>query len=75
MSQAVEIQLEVPDDLAKLQLPEGVQHRLDELLDRQDGGETLSAKERREAEGLVALAELLSLLRLRTERLARLQHD
>jgi hypothetical protein len=40
------------------------------LLDRQDRGETLSADERPEAEGLVNLAETLSLLRLRAERTA-----
>jgi hypothetical protein len=38
------------------------------LLDRQDEGSTLTTAERQEAEGLVNLAELLSLLRLRAER-------
>jgi len=70
MSQAVQIELEIPDDLARLRLPDGVQQRLQQLLDRQDGGESLSADERCEADGLVNLAELLSLLRLRAERLA-----
>jgi hypothetical protein len=69
MTQAVQLQVEVPDDLARLRLPEGVQHRLQQLLDKQDSGNALTADERREAEGLVALSELLSLLRLRTERL------
>ena len=69
MSQAVQIELEIPDDLARFRLPEGVQRRLQELLDRQDRGDTLSVNERRDAEGLVNLAELLSLLRLRVERL------
>jgi len=69
MSQAVHIELEVPDDLARFRLPEGVACRLQELLDRQDEGEELSPQERREAEGLVDLAELLSILRLRAERL------
>jgi hypothetical protein len=68
VSQAVAFQLEIPDDLAKFHLPEGVQHRLDLLLDQQDRGEPLSADERREAEGLVNLADLLAVLRLRTER-------
>lgn len=70
MSPPVQIELEIPDDLARFRLPEGVQQRLQQLLDRQDGGEVLSADERREAEGLVNLAELLSLLRMRAERLA-----
>jgi hypothetical protein len=64
----ISIQLEMPDDLARFRLPPGVNARLHELLDRQDGGGTLSVAERREAEGLVNLAEFLSLLRLRAER-------
>ena len=71
MSQAIDIRLEVPDDLAGFRLPEGVQDRLQQLLDRQDQGDLLSAKERREAEGLVNLAEFFSLLRLRMGRIAR----
>jgi len=39
-------------------------------LDQQDRGESLSADERREAEGLVNLADFLSVLRLRAERVA-----
>ena len=68
MSQTVAIQLEVPDDLARFRLPPGVNIRLQELLDRQDSGKRLTSAERKEAEGLVNLAELLSLLRLRMER-------
>ena len=62
--------VELPDDLARFHLPAGVQHRLDMLLDKQDQGQSLTADERQEAEGLVNLAELLSLLKLRSERLA-----
>lgn len=68
MSQTMAFHLEVPEDLARFQLPDGVRHRLDSLLDRQDQGVPLSDEERREAEGLVTLADLLSLLRLRAER-------
>lgn len=71
MSQVVAIELEVPDDLSRFRLPAGVDARLQELLDKQDRGIALSAAERREAKGLVNLAELLSLLRLRTERAQR----
>jgi len=71
MSQPVAFQLELPEDLARFRLPEGVQHRLDSLLDRQDRGTPLSADERSEAEGLVNLADLLSVLRLRAERATR----
>ena len=69
MSQMVAIKLEVPDDLARFQLPAGVNARLQTLLDRQDRGQRLTPSERKEAEGLVNLAELLSLLRLRVERI------
>ena len=68
MSQHVLIELEVPTDLDRFKLPKGVNERLQELLDRQDRGEALTPAERTEAEGLVELSELLSLLRLRTQR-------
>lgn len=70
MSRQVLLQIELPDELAGFKLPNGVDHRLQTLLDRQDRGEVLSTAERLEAEGLVMLAEILSLLKLRSERLA-----
>ncbi len=63
--------IEIPVELAQFQLPEAVQERLQFLLDRQDAGETLTEVERREAEGLVELAEFFSLLHLRAYRTAR----
>ncbi|MGI9303027.1 MAG: hypothetical protein ACR2RB_10005 [Gammaproteobacteria bacterium] len=69
MTQAIRVELEVPDELAKFRLPDGVQTRLQELLERQNQGDSLSQAERDEAEGLVDLSELLSLLRLRAQRL------
>jgi hypothetical protein len=48
-----------------LHLPEGVDRRLQALLDKQDGGTPLTPDEQAEAEGLVDLADLLTLLRLR----------
>ncbi len=68
MTQRVAIELEMPDELARFRLPQGVQSRLQSLLDRQDQGIRLTDDERREAEGLVELAELLTLLKLRAER-------
>jgi hypothetical protein len=68
MSRVVTFDLELPDDLARFRLPDGVNTRLQELLDRQDRRGSLTPAERREAEGLVSLAEFLSLLRLRAER-------
>jgi hypothetical protein len=61
----------MPGDLGRFRLPKGVQKRLQMLLDKQDQGRPLTAAERREAEGLVDLTELLSLLRLRSQRLGR----
>jgi hypothetical protein len=70
MPSAVQIEIEMPDDLAQFRLPDGVQERLTTLLDKQDGGQPLADSERREAEGLVNLADLLSLLRLRAKRVS-----
>lgn len=71
MSQQVLIEIEIPADLEKFRLPQGVNERLQNLLDRQDRGEELTPAERMEAEGLVNLAELLSLLRLRVQRVSQ----
>lgn len=60
----VQIEIEVPADLARLQLPEGGDRRLHVLLDKQDSGVPLSADEQAEAEGLVDIGDLLTLLRL-----------
>ena len=65
MSHSVSIKLPIPAGLAGFKLPAGVQKRLTLLLDQQDSEQPLSALERREAEGLVELAEFLSLLKLR----------
>jgi hypothetical protein len=71
MSQHILIEIELPAELEKFRLPEGVNQRLQVLLDRQDQGEQLTPAERQEAEGLVDLAELLSLLQLRARRIAQ----
>jgi hypothetical protein len=65
------LHVDVPDDLARLRLPDAVAARLQSLLDRQDAGTPLSTAEREEAEGLVNLAEFLGLLRMREERMAQ----
>ena len=64
------LEVELPADLARFHLPDAVAARLQSLLDRQDAGEPLTAQERAEAEGLVNVAELLTLLRLREERVS-----
>jgi hypothetical protein len=68
VSKTIHLQIHAPGDLGKFRLPAGVQHRLAALLDRQDQGAPLSAAERKEAEGLVDMAEMLSLLKLRVSR-------
>ena len=57
--------IDVPSELANFRMPDAVQARLQYLLDEQDSGRPLTSDERQEAQGLVDLAELLSLLRLR----------
>ena len=64
------LDVDLPADLERFRLPEGVAARLQSLLDQQDAGRPLSLQERDEAEGLVDLAEFLTLLRLRAERVA-----
>jgi hypothetical protein len=67
MSRSIVVQLSDPDELDRLRLPQALNDRLQQLLDRQDRGDALSDSERTEAEGLVDLAEFLSLLRLRAQ--------
>lgn len=71
MARHILLEIEMPAGLDRFKLPPGVNERLQELLDRQDRGEALTATERSEAEGLVDLAELLSLLGLRAQRIWR----
>lgn len=70
MSHPVQVVIDVPKELDGLRLPAAVDGRLQELLDKQDRGEALTRAEREEAQGLVDLSELLSLLRMRAERAA-----
>ena len=65
------IEVDLPGDLARFKLPEAVAARLHALLDQQDSGQPLTISERNEAEGLVNLAEFLTLLRLRAEQTTR----
>ncbi len=64
------IELDLPADLARVRLPDALAARLQDLLDRQDSGQPLTEQERGEAEGLVNLAEFLTVPRLRAERSA-----
>ncbi len=64
MSQ-VSIQLDLPKDWRQFRLPKALAARLQDLLDRQDSSGSLPRNERREAEALVELSEMLSLMKLR----------
>jgi len=63
----VTVELELPEDWQALQLPEALHERLQDLLDRQDEQGSLSSQERREAEALVQLVDMLALMRLKAE--------
>ncbi len=67
MIQNTLVKVEMPFAIGQFKLPKGVNNRLQKLLDRQDRGEKLTSAERKEAEGLVDLAEMLTLLRLRAK--------
>ena len=71
MTQNAILQIEMPVSTEKFRLPKSVNNRLQNLLDLQDSGKKLTIAERKEAAGLVELAEMLSLLRLKSERVWR----
>lgn len=61
------VKLEIPRDWKKFRLPAALNNRLRELLDRQDSGHKLSRAERGEAQALVELVDMLTLMKLRAE--------
>lgn len=70
MSQVV-LKLDLPGDWRRFRLPAALDGRLRELLDRQDDDGKLTRAERREAQALTELADMLSLMKLRAERVSR----
>lgn len=68
MPQSVLVELELPKDWAEFRLPPALHDRLQELLDRQDLEGKLSKRERREANALTQLVDMLSLMKLRAQR-------
>lgn len=48
------LEVDLPADLVRFQLPDAVAARLQTLLDRQESGQPLTTQERDEAEGLVS---------------------
>ena len=63
----VAVELELPEDWQALRLPEALRERLQNLLDLQDTQGGLTSQERREAEALVQLVDMLALMRLRAD--------
>jgi hypothetical protein len=64
---SVLVELDLPKDWRQFRLPPALHARLQELLDRQDSNGKLLARERREAQALTQLADMLSLMKLRAE--------
>ena len=70
MASPVVVEIEMPAGWEDFRIPEALHRRLQDLLDRQDRGQPLASAEREEAQGLVDLAEWLSLLRLQAKRIS-----
>jgi hypothetical protein len=68
---SVTIEVELPDDWAQFSLPPALDARLTTLLDEQDRAGVLEESQRREAEALCKLVDMLAVLRLRAERASR----
>ena len=65
MSKKVVLELDLPADWRNFRMPSALDKRLQSLLDKQDDEGKLTAAERREAEALVELSEMLSLMKIR----------
>jgi hypothetical protein len=70
MSQVL-IQLDIPEDWRKFRLPPALHARLQELLDRLDYDGKLTRSEHREAQALTELSDMLTLMKLKAERVSR----
>jgi hypothetical protein len=67
---SVLVELQLPKDWDQFRLPPALHERLQDLLDRQDIEGRLSRKDRREAQALTELVDMLSVMKLRAERAA-----
>ena len=65
---SVTVELELPQDWKRFQMPVALKARLNSLLDEQDKSGKLSKAKREEAQALTELVDLLSLIKLRAER-------
>ncbi len=65
---SVTVELELPQDWKRFQMPAALKARLSSLLDEQDRTGKLRKAEREEAQALTELADFLALMKLRAER-------
>jgi hypothetical protein len=65
MAQKLNVELNLPGDWRRFRMPSALERRLQSLLDKQDSEGKISVAEREEAEALVELSEMLSLLKIR----------
>ena len=70
---SVTVELELPQDWKRFQMPAALKARLSSLLDEQDRTGKLCKAERDEAQALTELADFLSLMKLRAQRAERNQ--
>jgi hypothetical protein len=71
MPHSILVEVDLPKDWSTFRLPPALHDRLQELLDRQDEEGRLSARERKEAEALAQLVDMLSLMKLRAKQATR----
>ncbi len=67
MPQPVLVESDLPKDWRKFRMPSALHARLQDLLDKQDREGKLAPRERREAQGLTELVDMLSVMRVRAE--------
>jgi hypothetical protein len=67
MERPVFVELDLPQPWRKFRLPRALDRRLRDLLDRQDRDGKLTPGEREEAEALVELVDILTLMKARTK--------
>jgi hypothetical protein len=63
----ITVELDLPEDWQRFRLPPALHDRLQQLLDRQDQHGSLEPRDRREAEALAELVDMLALMKLRAE--------
>lgn len=67
VDRTVFVELDLPGSWRKFRLPRALDRRLRDLLDRQDRDGKLSARDRQEAEALVELVDILTLMKARSK--------